>query len=65
MEKVFVYNYLVGIKVAALLLVAGVWPEGPVGRRVRRCPYINSLLLACSAAAASYPPNISASMVVE
>ncbi len=65
MEKVFVYNHLVGLKVAAPLLVAGVWPEGPVGWRVRRRPYINSLSLACPAAAASYPPDISVSMVVE
>ncbi|CAB3970503.1 hypothetical protein BCO37747_06647 [Burkholderia contaminans] len=65
MEKAFVYNCLVGMKVAALLLVAGVWPEGPSSWGVRRQPYINFLSLACPAGAASYPPNISVSMVVE
>ncbi len=65
MEKAFVYNYLVGMKVAALLLVAGVWPEGPSRRGVRRRPYINFLSIACPAGAAGYPAKSSVSMVVE
>ncbi|VWC81929.1 hypothetical protein BLA39750_01264 [Burkholderia lata] len=65
MEKVFVYNYLVGTKVAPLRLGAGVRPEGPFERVVTRQPYINAPSKACAVAAAGYPAKISVSMVVE